>query len=405
MKEEKNNIVTLVRRDNHKSEELFVEYNSSTKEIRVFLDGQEIDMGELIRTYEDPIKDIMCTVKENESKKNDKDLDDAEEKIPERYAGVVGKDKEEKVSNKLEKDNMEKEKSEENNEKVKSREKPQYVIQTVDLDQTYVDKLHTLRTQLKLPSEVKELAFAYPNSEEDRKLSDDLTVFMLDKDGRKIEEVNGKKITDILEVDDSTGDNPMYDDNTKLELEGYAEKNKNMTMKRFKAIGSDDNDFYLSVEQKEIGQYAEIYAGGKNSDGNDSVEVELETDNMEVQTSLEMQEIIDGRRGMYNEYNIDTEADLHEKHGDDVDKIAKQNADGDKTTMEICDEDLIPGTDTTWRQFANMCGYRGTDSLEKAQKELENYKKDYPDVDNKQAIEGIQEKIENEMPGPNRGRG
>lgn len=236
-------------------------------------------------------------------------------------------------------------------------EKPKYIIQTVDVDKAYIDNWHTLRNKLRLPSEVKELAFAYPNTDEDKKLSDDLVAIMLDKDGRRIKETsNGTKITDVLTVDNATGDNPMYDDNTKLELEGYAEKNKNMTMKRFKAKGINDNNFYLSVEQKEVGSYAEIYAGGKTHDGNDPVEMQLETDNIGIQTSLEMQEIMNGKRGIHNRDNMDKEADMHEEHGDDIDKIKKENADGNENTFELCDLEIVPGTDKTWDEWAEELG-------------------------------------------------
>lgn len=324
-----------------------------------YLSGKEVDFIELMLEYEspEPIKDVVDKTKENEEKpKKRQDKEFKSESIEQ-----------------LEQEKAEEKDNKEDNDKTKNNEKPKYIIQTVDLDQAYVDKLHTLRTKLKLPGEVKELAFAYPNTEEDKRLSDDLTVIMLDKDGKRIEETsNGKKITDILTVDDATGDNPMYDDNTKLELGGYAEKNKSMTMKRFKAKGIDDNNFYLSVEQKKVGDYAEIYAGGKTHNGNDSVECQIETDNVGIQTSMEMQEIIDERRGVHNKDNIDLEADMHEKHGDNIDKIKKDNADGDKNTFEICDLNIVPGTDKTWEQWAEELGENKKVLQERFAREMNN---------------------------------
>lgn len=355
-----NKKVELINKKTNQKEEfdlcVVVVEDLDTKEISrmCYLNGEEVDFSELMLKYEspEPIKDVVNRTKENEEKpenKQDKEL---------KSEGLE----------QLEQEKLKEKDSKKKSDNEEVREKPKYIIQTVDVDQAYVDKLHTLRTKLRLPNEVKELAFAYPNTEEDKKLSDDLTVIMLDSKGRRIDETSsGKKITDVLTVDDSTGDNPMYDDNTKLELGGYAEKNKNMTMKRFKAKGINDNNFYLSVEQKEVGGYAEVYSGGRTHDGNDPVEVQLETDNVEIQTDLEMQEIIDGRRGIHNRDNIDLEADMHENHGDDTDKIKKENADGNRSTHEICELDIVPGTDKTWEQWAEELG----DSKENLQERFE----------------------------------
>lgn len=358
-----NKKVELINKQTNQKEEfdlcVVVVEDPDTKETSrmCYLNGEEVDFSELMLKYEspEPIKDVINKTKENEEKpenKQDKELkSDGLEQLEQE------KLKEKDDPNKPNKEDI--------------KEKPKYIIQTVDLDQAYVDKLHTLRTKLRLPSEVKELAFAYPNTENDKKLSDDLTVIMLDSNGRRIDETsNGKRITDVLTVDDSTGDNPMYDDNTKLELGGYAEKNKNMTMKRFRAKGINDNNFYLSVEQKEVGSYAELYAGGKTHDGNEPVEVQLETDYVGVQTNLEMQEIIDGRRGIHNRDNIDKEADMHENHGDDTDNIKKENADGDINTHEICELDIVPGTDKTWEQWADELGDSKEELKERFEREI-----------------------------------
>ena len=356
-----NKKVELINKQTNQKEEfdlcVVVVEDPDTKETSrmCYLNGEEVDFSELMLKYEspEPIKDVINKTKENEEEpenKQDKELkSDGLEQL-----------EQEKLK---EKDDKKKENSK------STREKPKYIIQTVDVDKAYVDKIHTLRTKLRLPSEVKELAFAYPNTEDDKKLSDDLTVIMLDNKGRRIEETSGgKKITDVLAVDDATGDNPMYDDNTKLELGGYAEKNKNMTMKRFKAKGINDNN------------YAEVYSGGRTHDGNDPVEVQLETDNVGIQTDLEMQEIIDGRRGIHNRDNIDLEADMHENHGDDTDKIKKENADGDRSTHEVCELDIVPGTDKTWEQWADELGDSKKNLQERFAREINKNPKKPEDI-------------------------
>lgn len=346
-----NKKVELVNKETNKKEEFDLcvavveDPDTKTTMNMYYLNDEEVDFTELMLKYEspEPIKDVVDKTKKNEDMQEDKQ--DKELK-----SDKLNELEQEKLKDKKE----DKKKDNKNN---RIGEKPKYIIQTVDVDKAYIDNWHTLRNKLRLPSEVKELAFAYPNTDEDKKLSDDLVAIMLDKDGRRIKETsNGTKITDVLTVDNATGDNPMYDDNTKLELEGYAEKNKNMTMKRFKAKGINDNNFYLSVEQKEVGSYAEIYAGGKTHDGNDPVEMQLETDNIGIQTSLEMQEIMNGKRGIHNRDNMDKEADMHEEHGDDIDKIKKENADGNENTFELCDLEIVPGTNKTWDEWAEELG-------------------------------------------------
>ena len=359
--------VELINKETNKKEELDLcvavieDPDTKTTKNMYYLNGEEVDFTELMLEYESPesIKDVIDRTKENEEKpEKEQDKELKSDKLDEL--------EQEKIEDKGEKETNKKKEKKDRNSRI--GEKPKYIIQTVDVDRAYIDKWHTLRNKLNLPSEVNELAFAYPNTDEDKNLSDDLVVIMLDKDGKRIKETSdGTKVTDILTVDNATGDNPMYDDNTKLELEGYAEKNKNMTMKRFKAKGIDDNNFYLSVEQKEVGGYAELYAGGKTHDGNDPVEVQLETDNVGIQTDLEMQEIMNDRRGVHNKDNIDKEADMHEEHGDDTDKIKKENADGNESTYEICELEIVPGTDKTWDEWAEELG----DSKENLQKRFE----------------------------------
>ena len=125
-----------------------------------------------------------------------------------------------------------------------------------------------------------------------------------------------------------------------------------------KKLGIDvlAKDLYLSIEQKEIGGYHEVYAGGKTRDGNDSVEIQLETRNVEIQTDLEMQKIISGRKGIYNKEEMDKEAELHSEHGDDEEKMPIENVDGDAHTRVACDSPYVPDTEITWEQFSKLLG-------------------------------------------------
>lgn len=309
-----------------------------------YLNGQEIDFAELLRVYEspEPIKDVVDKAEENRQKPEEEqdkeleiqDLNELEEKENE---GIVSKEDEEEMS----KNDL-------------TGKKPRYVLQTIDVDKAYVDNWTTFRKGFRIPAGVEKVAIAYPMQKDDHILSSTMTLYMLDNRGRILENVNGRTIRDFLEIDDATGHNPMYDDNTKLELDQYAEKNKGQTMRRFRSI--QNPDLYLSAEQKRTGGYVEVYAGKRTRGGNDPVEVQLETDNVGIQTSLEMQEIMSGRKGIYQKENIDKEADMHEAHGDDEMRIAKENADGDRRTKVECENPFIPGTDKTWEELSEETG-------------------------------------------------
>lgn len=307
-------------------------------------DGNLYTISDLIQEYEgfENIKDVVYKTKENEEKP------------------------EEEQNKELKKDNLaeleeEKEREEKSEEKEDEEEtkndltgkKPKYVMQTIDVNSTYIDNWTTVSKGFNLPPEVKQIAIASPTQKDDHILSSTMTMYMLDSRGNIIENVEGKTVRDYFEIDDATGHNPMYDDNTKLELDGYAEKNKGQTMRRFKS--KEDPDLYLSIEQKEVGGYHEVYAGGKTLDGNDPVEIQLETRNVEIQTDLEMQKIISTYSGQYNKDEMDLEADQHEQHGDDEERIPVEHADGEERTI-IFKCKYIPGTDMTWEELSEETG-------------------------------------------------
>jgi len=224
-----------------------------------------------------------------------------------------------------------------------------------------------------LPDGVKQIAFAKPLQKDENVLSTDMTMYMLDGSGCIVEEVDGKTILDFFEADDTTGRNPSIDENAKFELSGHAERDDGHTMRRFRS--KENPDLHLSVEQKKIGDYAQVYAGRKTMDGNDAVEVQLETRNLPVQTSLEMQKMVAGYKGIYNIEDIDKEVDEHESHGDDMNNIHKENADGEEHTIEICVSPYIPGTEITWEELSEKTGESISKLQDRFQREIDNGKK------------------------------
>ena len=95
-------------------------------------------------------------------------------------------------------------------------------------------------------------------------------------------------------------------------------------------------------------------------------------------------------KGVYQKDKVQNEIQEHTDHGcnpkdvKDFDGNENTETHTDKEYTEIDENDYIPNTNMTWRQFANKCGYRGEGDIEKAieavnsmkevnQEELEKY--------------------------------
>lgn len=405
--------IELQRRDGEEADsfELYTvevyDYDSDKIETKIYLDGQEVDMGELMRTYEniEPIKDVVSKAKENQEKDSDKknqyDLNEMEEEKIREYAGIAGKDKEniKKVSE-IDDEEIEVKEDEEqvDDKKLASVNHLQEMKAT-----TRVNNYETLSGVLGL-SGISKFVVVYSedaaeisktNGENKNRNNSTYSIIAIKNDGTAI------NIDNKLEQSRSEGTNSS---------EGRVQTNADGTTQKEYHQASIYNikgtNRALSLENDNYGEiqvyYGAMTKGALDNEGNQFVGTQLETRSV-WPTSRDVRAQEDYRKG---EYNADQKADevkKHLKHGDEkIENI--NNADGDKRTIADCENDLIPNTDTTWREFANICGYRGEDAIEKAMKEFENYKKDYPDSSNEEIIEEIQEEIENEMPGPNRDR-
>ena len=329
-----------------------------------YLGGEEANISELMKKYESPtpIKDVIIATDKN----LELDLEDRDDELV--------KDDLEKLEEK-EKEDSDKSLSEKNKEQegnTLTGTNPKYMIQTIDVDKTYIDNKTTVRKAFKIPKPVQGLAIAKPMQEDENVLSSDMTMYMLDSSGRVIENVDGKTIKEFFQIDKATGNNPISDENTKIELDGYAERNKNHTMRRF--VSKQNPNMHLSVEQKTMTEYTQIYAGRKTMDGNDSVEIQLETRNIGIQTSLEMQKISSGYKGIYNIEDIDREVDQYEASGGDIKNIAIENADGKSYTVGLCNSPYIPGTEMTWEELSKETGESVTKLQERFVKEAKEGK-------------------------------
>lgn len=318
--------VELVNRKNKKNEKfdltiVEVQNQKEPEETRVlyYLNGEEVNYLDLLMEYEteEAIRDLINVSKENKEKpkkeqKKELEMQDLEEL-------------------EKEKDSKKKENNKKKNEEQKR--KPKYIIQEINLDEAYSDNIETVHRAFRLPTNVKKLAFAYPNKEDKYELGNGATIYMLDDNDNIVG--NAKE---YFKVDDATGKNPIYDDNTEIEVDKTGERHSGKTMRRFESTKIPGQ--HLSLKQKEVGQYPEVYADREKATQNAYIGNQVNTRNTSLQTSLEIQKINSTYKGIYHPDSIDKEVDTHEEHGDDIDKLSKENLDGNEETKAPCEKNI-----------------------------------------------------------------
>lgn len=404
-------IIKLTRRDGGAPDqfELYTvevyDYDHDTIETKIYLDGQEVDMGELMRTYEDinPIRDIISKAKENQEKELDEDkqynLNEMEDERVRGLVGVVGKEKE-KIKE-VEELDLEQELKEGKEKKEETITKNDANLLTkkeeTNLDQQI--KGITLRNALGLSGEYEKIAIVsssqvnrYANPEKSHHNIDSFVAI----------KANGEAIVlgeDVIKQDRQEGINSTATDLT-ANVNGEVDYEQNRSS--YQIVNSPN--LYLKVGYDEnLGREIKIEDRSIEK-GDKGIVYELETSNT-WRADDDVRRMQRDENGIYGPDDAMGKQKEHEDIGCENDRV--ENIDdytGNDTHHHLDGNDLIPGTDTTWKEFANMCGYRGGDGIEKAQQEFINYKKDYPDTDNREIIGEIQEEIKNEMPGPNRDR-
>ena len=214
--------IELTRRDNGEKDsfELYkveiYDYNTDKIKTKIYLDGHEVDLLELMQEYEEDITDTLSN-KLNEKKQEDlnKDKEISDEGKKEKIYSL--NELEEEKSKEEQENVKEDEEEKENSKNDLTGKKPTHVLQTIDVNSTYIDNWTTVSRGFNLPPEVKQIAIASPIQKDDYIISSSMTMYMLDSKGNIIENIHGKTIKDYFELDDATGNNPMYDDNTKYD--------------------------------------------------------------------------------------------------------------------------------------------------------------------------------------------
>lgn len=209
--------------------------------------------------------------------------------------------------------------------------------------------------------------------------------------------------SELFEQDQSFG-NTNTEKTMQVEDNGTVKKDAS-TRSRYRMRGTNET---ISI-QKDIGGNVDIYYGGKGRENNEIIETQLRTSQTRERTEKvrESQSDIKGRDYRNRQMNEGNEhlEQIGEKKIDvkdaDGDEKTKSHEHGEENLGQVVANDVIPGTNMTWEVFASECGYRGSDSIELAQKALNEAKNDEKNADKtneeitKEVIENKQEEYGN----------
>lgn len=329
--------------------------------------GNLFTIEELMRKYEEKSFGNIGKVVQDTEHNEELPEEEQDEELRKDTLEELKEEKEQEES-KDEKDNE----GETNKEEPKKR-KPKHVIEKVNPDKAKMDYWQTVKQAFGLPPQVATLAFAYPVSSEDKVDYANITIYMLDKDGNIIDDLN---VDDYFEFDSSTGNNPIQDEVVRHEEDenrGTAQIEENRTMIRLKAKKSNDKNTYISLEQQDdFGDHNDINAGRKILAGTQNVEKQLETDRI-IDIDSERELLMKSNAGLDNMNDIFGEGRRHQEH-ENEEYIHTENADGESQTIEICSSDIIPGTDITWEELSDRTGEGIKKLQERFERELEKGK-------------------------------
>lgn len=213
---------------------------------------------------------------------------------------------------------------------------------------------------------------------------------------------NGEAVVlgeNILEPDDRLGTNPTGTDTT-INNDGTV-RQEGITSS-YRIVNGNGRDYLRAGYDEVSGK--EIKYGMYSPEKNDYVNVELETQRTRPQDNDVRQFMKDRGAG---EREAEQILEKDKEHGEclekdvtviDNDKNNDSHTHEDIQNLEIQDieaHDHIPNTETTWEEFASICGYRGEDRIKRALEKFQSEKAENTDKSNKELVEKIEEQ-ENE---------
>ena len=369
--------IELTRRDDGEKEsfELYTveiyDYEKDEIQTKIYLDGQEVDMGEIMRTYEDinPIKDLINKAKEQEEKGEEaqtKDLNKMEQEKLLEYAEKTGKEKEDiEEIDELELDQKlgEKKIIDENTANLLSRK------EEVNLNQQI--KGRTLRNVLGLEGDYVKIAIVSSSQvnqyTDPEKPHGNRYSFVAIRANREAVVLGD----DIIRADRQEGTNSTEKDLT-ANVDGRVDYENNVSSYQivnspnlYLKVGNDENHGRkVKIEDRSRGQ------------GSEEIAYELETSNT-WRADYYQERMKKGKNGIYA---ADKAIEKQEAVGCENDRV--KNIDDDPDNDEeyaITPATEVPGKDITFAEWAEELGENPQKLIERFERETARNPKDKPE--------------------------
>ena len=197
-----------------------------------------------------------------------------------------------------------------------------------------------------------------------------------------------KVLNDEFEMDKTVG-NGATREQTKIRANNTATRdNKDMSVYTRKSNG-------MSIGCENDMGNINMFLYQKTKEENENVGIQIETSQTPI-IPIETREIMNRNKGVDQKDKVQNEIQEHTDYGcnqkdiKDFDGNENTETHTDKEYTEIDENDYIPNTNMTWRQFANKCGYRGEGDIEKAIEAVNSMK----EVNQEELEEYIEEKEE-----------
>lgn len=201
-----------------------------------------------------------------------------------------------------------------------------------------------------------------------------------------------KVLNDEFRMDNSVGSGA-----TKMETKIRANSTATRDNKDLSVYTRKTNGMSIGCEN-DMGN-VNLFLYQKTRKENENVGIQIETSQTPV-IPVETKEIMNRNKGIYQKERVKKEIEEHTDNGCNPKEV--EDFDGNENTAthidadytEIDENDYIPNTNMTWREFANKCGYRGngTEDIKKAVEVVEKM-----DVVNDEVLEEHIEEIEEEF--------
>ena len=187
---------------------------------------------------------------------------------------------------------------------------------------------------------------------------------------------------DILKPDTRAGKNSTSNELT-VNVDGTVDRENNTSS--YKIVNGNGREF-LKVGHDEVSGKEIKYSQWSDQRG-EYVNTELKTDRDTFMNDDVKQYLKEANQGTREATKTLEKAERHEECEQDVTLIDYDT--NNDSHVHIDENDYIPNTNMTWRQFANQCGYRGEGSIEKAQEKFEKECVKNEDLSNEEILENV----------------